>query len=358
MRRLIRWILVTIIIACRPAFAEESASLVEQLDQTSEYQVETLVESLDNPFGIVVRPSRFNTGKFELLFSESGAGKILKFSTQDPGKLEEVITGFPTDRFNQELPLRVGPLGLEFLNSRSKLIVGNSGVPNGADVVGVYILAADGEVIEASKANHFVGPLKGGSSSDSGYVNFLAMTKTETTLYLSVGGDDDSGVILKSGLESNKLAYVQPLPGDRNKNRRSCGGITTIPSPQPPYLVVAEMGSFDRPNDSSLVFYVPATGKVGLELPTGLHDIMSLAYSPSGQLYAADFAWNEEEAGGIYRIDDMRVDGKQGCRAVKIAELVHPTSMAFTPDGVLYATACGPGENDQVGQVVRITGDL
>jgi len=83
-----------------------------------------------------------------------------------------------------------------------------------------------------------------------------------------------------------------------------------------------------------------------------------LAYSPTGQLYAVDFAWKEEGASGVYRLDDARVNGQQACQAVKIASIQRPISMAFTPDGTLYVTALGASDSKKQGILVKITGEF
>ncbi|MCG8448708.1 MAG: hypothetical protein MI725_03885 [Pirellulales bacterium] len=327
-------------------------------DESSDFQVETLLSNLDNPTGLAVRLNRLKTGPYELLLAESGAGRVLQLTTDKPEGFREVIVGFPTNPFNNQLPYRVGPLGLEFLPARSKLIVGDSGQPDGRDLVSVYTLPADGKTLDATNRDHSVGPLRNNADADPGNVNFLAMTKAAGMVFLSAGKEEDQGVILKAGIEANRLAYLQPFPGKRNTSGRAPGGIALIPPPRPSFLVVAEIGSLDSPGDSMLTFYVPSTGKAAMSLPTGLHDIVSLAYSPSGQLYAADFAWADEGAGGVYRLDDVRVEGKQGCRAVRIASVTRPLGMAFTRDGALYVTAFGSGKNEKQGLLLKITGNL
>ena len=340
------------------ASAQPPASVVPIGDESASFEVETILSDLDNPCGLTVRPTRTTSGPYDLFLAESGAGRILQLSTAKPDEFREVIVGFRTNPFNDHLPYRVGPLGLAFL-TRSKLMVGDSGNPSGSDLLSVYILPSDGKAVQASGPDHSVGPLRNREGTDSGSINFLAMAKTDELVYLSVGGDDDQGVLLKAGINSNRLDYLQPLLiEDASRRPAARGGIAFIPPPQPPYLVVAEIGSYETPSDSSLVFYIPATGEMAMSLPTGLHDMMSLAYSPSGQLYATDFAWSDAPSGGVYRLDDVRIAGAQGCRAVRIASIPHPMSLTFTSDGVLYVTAFGNGENEKQGMLLKITGEL
>jgi len=99
-----------------------------------------------------------------------------------------------------------------------------------------------------------------------------------------------------------------------------------------------------------------------LSVPTGLHDIIGLAYSPrSGFLYALDLAWSDGKEAGLYRIDSARQDGQPSAKAVKIAALERPTALAFAADGTLYVTLLGAaqdGAKEKSGQLVKITGDL
>ena len=338
--------------------AQPVAEVVPVADESANYQVQTILSDLDNPCGLAVRSTRAKNGPYDLFLAESGKGRILRLSTTDPDKFQEAVVGFPTNEFNDHLPYRVGPLGLAFLTARSKLIVGDSGQPSGGDQLSVYILPADGKPLDAAERDHAVGLQENRAGADTGSVNFLAMAKSHDLVYLSVGGDGNQGVLLKAGIKSNRLAYLQPLPMEGSTRRFARGGIALIPPPQPPYLVVGEIGSFETPRDSALAFYIPATGELAMRLPTDLHDMMGLAYSPSGQLYATDFAWSDEGAGGVYRLDDIRTDGKQDCRAVRIAAVAHPMSLVFTPNGELYVTAFGTGENEQQGMLLKITGDF
>jgi len=327
-------------------------------DESVNFRVEVVLRHLDNPCGLIARPTRSKEGPYDLFLAESGAGRVLHVSTASPNDYRPVISGFPTNDFNKRLAFRIGPLGLAFLTPRSKLIVGDSGQPNGNDLVSVYTLPADGEVLDATKPDHSAGPLRNRPGTDAGNVNFLSMAKSGEMVYVSVGGDDDQGVILKAGIESDRLAYLKPLPTNASTSGGAPGGIAMIPPPRPTFLVVSQIGSFETPGDSSLTFYGPATGEKAMSLPTGLHDMVSLAYSPSGQLYTADFAWAEENAGGVYRLDDVRRAGKQGCRAVRIASITRPMALAFTSDGTLWVTAFGSGMNTKQGQLLKITGDL
>ncbi len=126
-------------------------------------------------------------------------------------------------------------------------------------------------------------------------------------------------------------------------------------------LVVAGAGKFDKTPDSTLSFYDPSNAKLLLNMPTGLLDIVGLAYSPkTGLLYAVDLAWADDKQGGLFRLDATQTDGMIGVKAVKITSLDRPTSLAFAPDGTLYITTLGAAKTaaEKSGQLLKITGNL
>jgi hypothetical protein len=71
----------------------------------------------------------------------------------------------------------------------------------------------------------------------------------------------------------------------------TAAGITISPRGE---IVVGQMGDINVAADSLLTFYSQQGNRL-LNLATGLYDVTALAYSPQGQLYAADFAWMDPE---------------------------------------------------------------
>lgn len=325
------------------------------VDESADFEVEVLLSDLDNPTGLALRPTQAKRGPYQLFFAESGAGRVLSVSTGALEQVEEVIRDFPRGTLGQAPKYRVGPMGLAFLD-RKKLTVGEQS-PNR---LSGYVLPEQAEaLLVAADRSYSVGPLQESIAEEIEDLNFSGLAKADQAVFVTTGGQASQGWVLKATIEANRLAYLQPLIDIAKVSHWGApGGIAVIPPPRPAFLVVALMGSREDPRDSQLAFFVPATGKLAMSLPTGLHDIVSLAYSPSGQLYAADFSWQEEQAGGVYRLDDARIEGRSACRAVKIASLVRPMSLAFAPDGSLFATALGAGENTKQGTLVKITGEL
>ncbi|NOZ40409.1 MAG: hypothetical protein GXP24_09305 [Planctomycetes bacterium] len=338
------------------ALAQVPVSFVPAGDESSDFQTEVLLADLDNPTGIALRPTHATSGPYELYFAESGAGRVLRVATNALEQVDEVLVDFPLGTLGQRPEYRVGPLGLAFI-SRTKLVVSSKGESPGADVLASFTLPSDDSVLTAAEQDHAVGPLKAELAAQVDDLQFGELVMADRMCFLTTGGQ--KGWVLKSGIEANRLAYLQPFIDLQKKvGYGAPAGIALIPHPRPAFLVVALMGSRDTPQDSRLTFFVPSSGELAMNLPTGLHDIISLAYSPTGQLYAADFSWHDAQAGGVYRIDDARLDGRQTCRAVKIASIVRPFSLAFAPDGSLFVTALGEGDNTKQGTLVKITGEL
>ena len=335
--------------------AECFDQFAEPIDESASYQTEVLLSSLDNPTGIVFRPSQVKPEPHELLFAESGAGRILRISTNKPEEIEEVVTGFSTDELGDAIRFRVGPLALGFI-TRTKLAVTTFGGTDGPGQIACYATRSGDAAITAKRTDHVVNSPDDSNSTSSGFAGFAISGRTS---FVSSLGEDGIVSLFKCPVEANRLRDLQPLveleqPGDQV----SLVGLTIIPPPRPAFLVAGLMGSASKPRDSRLTYLVPATGEQALNLPTGLNDIVCLAYSPSGQLYATDFSWTDEQAGGVFRLDDARIEGKQTCRAVKIASIARPFGLAFAPNGSLFVTSFGTGVNEKQGELIRIRGNL
>jgi hypothetical protein len=358
----------TLLFCASSAGAEQRLSHVPPGDESANFQTQVVLADLNNPAGMALPPVQAKGRPFELYIAESGAGRVVRVSVDAlagdklPGEqlreTDDVIVDFPLGTFGQQPEYRVGPLGLAFI-SRSKLVVSAKGKLPGADVLACYSLPVDGTVLAADEPDHAVGPLNPKIASQVDDLQISGLAVADQTLFSTSGGRDSQGWLLKSGLDANRLddlrAFVEM---QKAVGFGAPAGIALIPQPRPAFVVVSLMGSREQLQDSRLAFLVPATGKLALDLPTGLHDIISLAYSPSGQLYAADFSYSDPQAGGVYRIDDARLEGRQACHAVKVASMVRPVCLAFAPDGSLFVTSFGPGENAKQGALHKIVGAL
>ncbi len=334
---------------------DRSATLV---DASASFETEVLLSNLDNPAGIVLRPDQVKSAPYELFLAESGAGRIVRLQTKDPENLDEVVVDFPVVEPTQQPPYRVGPLALGFV-TQSKLAVTVAGGVGNGEPIACYRIRPDGPVLTADQHDHTVRPLDPSRNPKYAGLTHCGLAPDGKRCFVTSIGNDAGGAIFRCNVEANRLGNLQRFFDAQAGNGLSApGGIAVIPEPRPAFLVAGLMGSRETPRDSRLVFFVPSGGDVALNLPTGLSDIIALAYSPSGQLYAADFSWHNEQAGGVYRLDDARIEGRQTCQPVKIAAVVRPVGLAFAPDGTLFVTAFGPGENERKGQLIKITGEL
>lgn len=340
--------------------AQGVADLLAQ-DDSADFKVETVLSGLDNPWGVVLRAGRDTSGPHELLIAESGAGRVIRVSTIEPNKIEEAIIGFPVQPLASAPTVRAGPLGMAML-TRTKLIVtgGRSvGEDDSEPEVRVYVLPGDESRLAYEQLDHSVSLTPSDASSQIATSNLSGIAKGETAAYITAASAAGEGWILKANIEANQLETLRPFISHEGASKLAApGGITFTPSDRPQFLVVADQGSLEADRDSRLLFFTLSDGQSALRLDTGLYDITGLAYSPSGQLYAVDCSWHDPGQGGVYRLDDARQEGRQICRPLKIASVTGGVALAFAPDGALYVTALGTGENKKKGSVLKITGDF
>jgi hypothetical protein len=325
-------------------------------DESVQFTVDTAHGNLDNPIGLALRPGAPDSGPFELYYSESGAGRVVRFSTDKPADASPVVTDFPTSSFQRGDEYLVGPLGLAFL-SRMKLAVGVGSAADDPLALGVYNLPNDGQPIDFGAA---VGDASLPSRENAqGGERYFSLARTEGALLIAASDAAGAGGVLKASIDANKLSGLRRLTrAPSEESGLGVLGVTITPNPRATYLLAAQMGELGEQRDSRITFYAPGSGAVALQLQAGVRDAVALAYSPTGDLYVADAAWDDPAAGGVYRIDAAEIDGRQSCRPVKIAAAQRPTSLAFTADGTLYVTAFGDRDDSNApptGALLKIT---
>ncbi len=322
-------------------------------DESAKFQTEVLIEGLNNPCGLASRPAATEDTVDEFFFAESGAGRVLRFAVDSPTKTQEVLGGLNTLPFGNEKPLEVGPWALGFLTP-SKLVVLGGVLENGKEQVGVYALSEESRALSADQTDHTVGPLAIGNNQP----RFLGIAMGETAAYFSSGAESAPGQIFYSALEANRLDSFRPLLKEQIDEWPAGLCLSPVNSAGSQYLVASYVGGLQEARDSKLVFLAPVSGTLLLQIAPGLFDLVGLAYSDSGQLYAVDFAWQQPEGGGVYRLDDARLEGRPACRAVKIASMIHPTSLAFDSKGAMLVTTWGSLEKPKQGQIIKIIGEF
>lgn len=320
-------------------------------DESANYKTEVVSDGLDNPVGLTVWPAREKGSSQTIYFAESGAGRILRFSTSEPSKTQEVVTGLRTDVIDGDLGFRLGPWSLGFITPTKLAVLGGSG-EEASDRISVFIVSDD-EVRSAKELDHQIEMGTGVRPI------FPGVVLSEIYAYLSHGLADNTGYVFRSALIANRMD--DPRQFFSNKNEQSLEwptGLCLSPPLRVQFLVVGFLGQMAEDRDSRVAFVQPSNGSIALKLFPGLFDILGLAYSPSGRLYVVDFAAREENSGGVYRLDDVRLNGYSACRAVKIASIVRPTSLAFDASGNLYVTSFGTGTNSKQGTITKIEGDF
>ena len=318
-----------------------------------------MLSGLDTPWAIAVQPTTF-----DWLISEAGAGRVVRSTPSGSAKEPQpVITGFAVRNFGENPAYKVGPLGLAFLD-KDTLVVGGGDLGPGADLVRIYTVPAAGKSIPVDETKVFsemkpggkLGPVAAGEQSKTGEGNFFSVAANASNLFALGQGDPDKCWVLKADLVAGKPGDLKPLFAAKKESGHAGAFAMTLSGRGE--LVVGTRSETNKPRCAVLTFFHSRTGKSLLSINTGLNEIVGLAYGPKTKyLYALDMSSHEPGQGGLFRLDD---DGQGGVKALKIAALDRPTSMAFVPDGsALLVTILGkfPADsNDKPGQVIKFTG--
>lgn len=321
--------------------------------------VDTVLRGLNNPCGVAVRPGG-SAKIYEVFVADTGAGQIVKMAGNNPGSSTPVVTGFPTQGRAMEKTDTLGPRGLLFLGPQTLVVACFRELHKGneQDSVRLFELPTDEQPVKSDTATRVIDVSSEGGEV-IGVVRFYAVARTHFNSsvpnQLVVTGDvgNVGGWIGKASLRPSDADGLEAfLPSTKRLSVLSPAGIAVG---EKGYVVVGQRGLRGDPR-ALLVFYNPIDGVPILTLKTDLHMISGLAYShETGNLYATDYATDEVQEGGVFRIDDASRPGKPACKVVKIATIERPTALAFGPDGALYVTACG--FEDTQGVLVRITGN-
>jgi DNA-binding beta-propeller fold protein YncE len=308
--------------------------------------VETVVDGLYNPSGVAVQPE---TG--DLFVSDSGAGRVIRVVD---GKAQDVIVGFSKDVYGKGPMFDIGPLGLVFLN-KDTLVVGGGDKPDGEELLRVFTVPAAGS--PAIQAGDAVASFNMPATDDvKGEGNFYGLAATKQAIFVTCNGDDTKGWVSRASIQKGKVTDFKRFLATKEATDVDAPVAATI-SPKG-QLVVGQGGEVTVPKDSLLTFYNAKTGKMLLNLPTGLYDITGLAYSGDGKtLFATDFAWMATAEGGLFQLVSTNDNGKQAIEAKKLVSLDKPTALAIQGD-TIYVTVFGTpaeGSDAKSGKLVKVT---
>ena len=311
----------------------------------SEEEIEVILEGLKNPCGVAVQP-----GSGDIFVSDTAAGKIVRVVD---GKAEDVITGSAQDVYGQGPKYDIGPLGIAFLD-RKRLVVGDGGFPDGEEFIRVFEVPDKSQPAISYDQGIKVGALTAeGNRRAEG--NLYGVAITPTNIFCTCNGDDTKGWVATAKINGEKFGSLKRFIATKEEIEIDAPvGITISPRGE---VVIGQMGEINVENDSQLTFYNAKSGKMLMNVKTGLHDITALAYSPRGHLYALDFAWMSLENGGLFRLDKQG----NGINAVKIMSFDKPTAMTFSEDGSLLITEMGVvtnGEQSGAGRLMRLEAGL
>jgi DNA-binding beta-propeller fold protein YncE len=318
-----------------------------------EVKVEPMLGGLDNPVSIALRP-----GTNDVFISESGAGRVVRVVAGSPNKIVPVVTDFPVAPFPGIPSLRVGPLGLAFLD-RMTLVCGSGGVKDEDQTVRIFAIPTDDKPKRADEVRQRLGTVRGAAEPHLVEGWLWGVVAVPEAIFATSRGDESAGWVCRAFVISDRSADLKTFI--QTKASSKVGAPMGLTISKRGELVVGQAGQFDANRDSQLSFYNPKNGKLLLTLPTGLFDIVGLAYSPqTGLLYAVDLAVADDKQAGLFRLDATQDGSHMGVKAVKIAALDKPTALAFAPDGTLYITLLGAAKTagEKSGQLVKIAPGL
>jgi hypothetical protein len=330
-----------------------------------ETTLETVVEGLNNPTGIAIQP-----GTNHVFVADSGAGRVIRVVD---GKLQEVITDFPTDYYGKSPIYDIGPLSLMFIDQFT-LVVGGGGLEDGEDSIQLYKIPEAGKApITADQIEGEAQTLPAESDEIPGEGDFYSMANTSKGIYVTCNGDDAKGWIALATIVEGKLSNFKRSFALKEETKTNAPVAITL-SPDG-YLAIGQMGNIRGSGDSLLTFCDPEDGKILASFETGLDNLTGLAYGPKrGRLFATEFRKINQSAANSGEDSEENVGeadlpsgalvkliarGEDECEAVEIMRLDKPTSLAFSPEGDLYVTLAGntsEGVETPDGKLVVIKG--
>lgn len=312
----------------------------------ADVKTETVVGGLNNPCGVAVQPE---TG--HVFVADSGGKRVVRVVD---GKAEDVIVDFPLDVYGKGPKFDIGPLGLAFID-KDTLVVGGGGNTDDKELLRVYTVPKAGSAaIKASDMKSSFGLKANEDLAAEG--NYYGVAIGKRGIYVTCNGDDTKGWVSKADLKKGVVSNFRRFIATKEATEVDAPvAVTMSPENQ---VVVGQMGEITVPEDGLLTFYNAKSGKMLLNLQTGLSDITGLAYSPkNGLLYATDFAWPGTDQAGLFRLDKDQGKRTVDVKVKKIAKLDKPTALAFAKDGTLYVTVIETTDGKNEGKLLKVSAD-
>lgn len=319
------------------------------------------MEGLQLPCSIAVQ-SAANSAT-EVYVADRAIGRVAKASSRKANDASDVITGFPKNDTAADKPNAAGIQSILFVAPKQMVVVGGNN--DGKPFVHLYELPDSGEALQFGKQQQSAQLAAEHGQIDEGIRSFHDLVRTRPNDRvpdaLLTAGENEHGPagIWKIAIRANTIERAVPF--DAGSNHKPSTAVSAIAVSASGYVAIAARTTDDAAHRNVLKFLSPADGRILLEVPTDLENIVGLAYSPSsGNLYAANIAADDPSNDGIYLLIDAGTSGQPGCKTTKVANLARPTALAFGPDAALYVTALGPATppSSSSGKLYKLTGDL
>ena len=319
-----------------------------------EVSVETVLTGLSHPASVAIRPGG-TAERYEVFVADSGAQRVVKISSNNPGRSTDVITGFPDASATGKRLTKGNPFCLLFLDEKH-LVAGIAGAP---PELRLYELTEADTPLDADGAKQKVTPELPGEETEDAFGSCVGLVRTRSNDYVAdmlvvaFGGTHHVNGLWKVPVRANML-------GEMSRLERK----PPLQVLQPTALAVSERGhvlavdTFSRLRQNRLMFLNPINDQVVLDFQPDISGVSGVAYSPkSGNLYALATLYGKDEQ-GLFRLDDARMPGEQQITITKLADIKRPAALAFAPDGALYVTTLGDKSEKDAGALLKVSGDL
>jgi hypothetical protein len=315
-------------------------------------QVETILSNLRGPSAIAIR-STPGAANHEIYVAEVGAGRIVRLESDEPNTSVEAITGFVASTDDDDLIRLPGPHGMLFLDPNRLVVTGSDG--EARPFVRLYELG-DQKPLSAEQHEQQAESANGEVSIDvvhsfQNVARTLSNDKVPDFLVTTGFGKGNMATLWRLPVRSGALGDLKQLGNDQPDT----SPVTIAVEPRG-YIVVVRPVERDRAASSHMEFVNPMDGRTAVRFAVKLANVVGVAYSHTGNLYAISQSSGNERHGGVFRIDgnESSDPSQHSATATHVAEIQQPTAIAFGPNGAAYVTSFG--KDRKSGTLHKITG--